>query len=392
MSASKPRRRSQSSSFWALLLVVGLVTFGYFFSQGVFNPLLRRMGLDPAWFGLAHTAQPAVSIATDAGSLEVFFTTPELIYPDVPRNRLAPAHERALLADLRSATQSIDFASFEYNLTSLGDALVEARQRGVKVRLALDRGNLENPVMAKWAGIVEDAGIPISWEESSNFLHSKFVVIDERIVWTGSWNPTINDTYRNNNNILRSTIPVLVANYRAEFERMADRDFGKRKMGATPYPTIQMGDVLIENYFSPMEPVRDRIVAYLAEAERSVDVMAFSFTADEIGEAMIERHQAGVPVRVVFENRNAAGIGSEFDRLSDVGIDVLKDGNCYTMHHKVIIIDQRIVITGSYNFTARAENVNDENLLIINDAALAAGYQEEFARVYAQAQNPLRCN
>ncbi|HMO56365.1 MAG TPA: phospholipase D-like domain-containing protein, partial [Roseiflexaceae bacterium] len=73
------------------------------------------------------------------------------------------------------------------------------------------------------------------------------------------------------------------------------------------------------------------------------------------------------------------------------GVDVLEDGNCYIMHHKVIIIDDRIVITGSYNFTASAETSNDESLLIIDDPTLAAAYVAEFDRLYAQATNPTRC-
>jgi phosphatidylserine/phosphatidylglycerophosphate/cardiolipin synthase-like enzyme len=119
--------------------------------------------------------------------------------------------------------------------------------------------------------------------------------------------------------------------------------------------------------------------------------MAFSFTSDEIASAMIARHQAGIPVRGVFEKRNAEGVGSEFGPLRDAGLNVLPDGNCYTMHHKVIVIDERIVITGSYNFTSRAERTNDENLLIIDDPTLAAAYLAEFERVFEQANNPTRC-
>jgi phosphatidylserine/phosphatidylglycerophosphate/cardiolipin synthase-like enzyme len=120
-------------------------------------------------------------------------------------------------------------------------------------------------------------------------------------------------------------------------------------------------------------------------------VLAFSFTENEIGDALINRQAAGVPVRVVFESRNAGGSGSEFARLRRRGVEALEDGNCYTMHHKVIVIDGRVVITGSYNFTARAEDTNDENLLVLDDPALAAAYLAEFERVYAQAQAPTRC-
>ncbi len=106
---------------------------------------------------------------------------------------------------------------------------------------------------------------------------------------------------------------------------------------------------------------------------------------------MIAKVKAGLPVRGVFERQNAGGTGSAFSRLRQGGVDVLEDGNCYILHHKVIIIDERTVITGSYNFTGSAERDNDENLVIVDDAALARAYLDEFERVYAQAQAPTRC-
>ena len=63
-------------------------------------------------------------------------------------------------------------------------------------------------------------------------------------------------------------------------------------------------------------------------------------------------------------------------------------GNCYILHHLVIIIDDRIAMTGSYNFTGSAERDNDEKLTIIDDLAMAHIYVEEFNRTYAQAQTP----
>ncbi len=328
---------------------------------------------------------------TAAGALAVYFTTPELQYPDVPRNRVAPAFEQALLADIAAAKERIELASFEYNLVSVAEALIRARARGVQVRLALDRESLHHPAMARWAGLIEEAGATVSWEQSDGFLHSKFVILDRRVVWTGSWNVTVNDTYRNNNNLLRITAPQVVANYVAEFERMAAGRFGSLKGGATPYPLVRLPGATVATFFSPHQPVRIQVLEHLARARRSVDVLAFSFTDDAVAEALLARHRLGVPVRVVFEARNANGSGSEYARLRAAGLDVHRDGNCHTMHHKVMILDRRVVITGSYNFTRRAEEVNDENLLIIEDPALAQAFAEEFTRVYRQARAPARC-
>jgi phosphatidylserine/phosphatidylglycerophosphate/cardiolipin synthase-like enzyme len=238
---------------------------------------------------------------------------------------------------------------------------------------------------------MEEVGIPIAWEESTAFLHSKFAIIDQSIVWMGSWNFTTNGTYRNNNNLIRFTIPAVVANYEAEFSQMAAGVFGNDKESLAPYPYIQADAIAIENRFSPQDRAADSIVQRVLDAEQSIRFLTFSYTSDPIAEAMVERHQAGVLVQGVFETRNAGGIGSEQERLRDNGIEALEDGNCYTMHHKVIIIDEETVITGSYNFTRRAEETNDENFVIIDDPTIASQYLEEFERVYDQALHPTRC-
>jgi phosphatidylserine/phosphatidylglycerophosphate/cardiolipin synthase-like enzyme len=397
--ARRKRRRSSRTTqrqprwlIWLLLLL--LIGAAYLVQSGT----LQRYGISIPGISPTPTPEAPLSrsrdrpaITTDAAAIEVFFTTPWLVYPDEPEQRTPPPHERALLADIADADNSIDVALFEYNLESLADALIGAHARGVAVRLALDRENLEDPEEAHWAGRIEEAGIPIAWQDTTAFLHSKFFIIDGRIVWTGSWNASQNGTYRNNNNLLRLRVPALVENYAAEFAQMVGGSFGNQKEAGTPNPVVLLEEMRIENYFSPREEVSARLVERLQAAQHSIRFMAFSFTSDPIAQAMVERHAAGVAVQGVFENRSASGIGAEFERLDEAGAEVWRDGNCYTMHHKVIIIDEATVITGSYNFTARAEDTNDENLLIIDSPEIAAYYLDEFARVLEQARNPTRC-
>ncbi len=394
-SSTRKRAARRPTSVWALLgallflLGAYLLQSGFFEQYGIEVPDLP-LGSGAEQPAATRIAERAAPVDAD-GTVAVFFTTPYLVYPDEPEQRTPPPPEQALLADIDAAQGSIDVALFEYKLTSLSAALIRAHERGVTVRLALDRENLEDPEEAAWAGEIEQAGIPISWQDSTAFLHSKFLIIDDTLVWTGSWNATENGTYRNNNNLLRLQIPALVENYQVEFAQMMGGSFGNQKEAQTPNPAIAVDGMRIENYFSPREEVAQQVIARLNGAQSSIRFLTFSFTSDEIGQAMRDRLGAGVTVQGVFENRSASGIGSEFDALEGAGADVWTDGNCYTMHHKVIIIDDATVITGSYNFTARAEDTNDENLLIIDDPAIAAQYIAEFERVYEQARNPTRC-
>jgi phosphatidylserine/phosphatidylglycerophosphate/cardiolipin synthase-like enzyme len=399
-SSSRTSRKSGSRkapTIWSLIGVVALLVVGYLANEGYID--LEEVAkyippdvLEDVGVSLPQEEQaPPPVIESNSGSLQVFFTTPSLVYPDERDRRTPPPSEQAMLADIDAATTSVDVAAFEYDLESVADALIRAHERGVAVRLALDRENLEKPDDSEWAGRVEAAGIPIAWEESTGFLHSKFAIIDNSIAWMGSWNFSNNGTYRNNNNLIRFTIPAIVENYAAEFAQMHEGYFGNDKESLAPNPLVQTDTMFIENYFSPQDRPQPVLVEQIQAAQQSIRFLAFSYTSDPIAEAMIERHNAGVAVQGVFETRNANGIGAEYQRLKENGVDVLEDGNCYTMHHKVIIIDDATVITGSYNFTRRAEETNDENLVIIDSPEVASQYLEEFERVYNQAQNPTRC-
>jgi phosphatidylserine/phosphatidylglycerophosphate/cardiolipin synthase-like enzyme len=191
--------------------------------------------------------------------------------------------------------------------------------------------------------------------------------------------------------MLRFASRRIAIDYANEFEQMFAGRFGTAKSSATPYPRVRVGLANVEVYFAPEDGVAKYVLARLYAAKRSIHFMTFSYTTSAIADAMVAQAQAGLPVRGVFERQNAGGTGSAFGRLKQGGVDVLEDGNCYILHHKVIVIDARTVITGSYNFTNSAERDNDENLVIVDDPNLARAYLDEFARVYAQAQAPTRC-
>jgi len=324
-------------------------------------------------------------------ALMVYTNTAELVYPDVPADRQPPQFYQAFLADVAAATQSIDIAVFDLDLPELTEALVAAQQRGVTVRVAFDDENLEDAKVATAIGALEDAGVQVVSDQREPFMHQKIGVFDKRIVWTGSWNMTFNDTYRNNNNMLRIENRAMAADYTREVDQFIAGDFGTKKTGNAPFETVTLPDGSLDYYFSPKDKSNALIVEAINQARTQVRFMAFSYTDDAIGQAMIAAHARGLSVAGVMERQNAKGIGSEFAILEDGGVDILSDGNCYIMHHKTMIIDDNVVITGSYNFTKSAEQSNDENLLIIRSPQLAAQYLAEYDRVRNQAENPLTC-
>ncbi|MFN8496486.1 MAG: phospholipase D-like domain-containing protein [Anaerolineae bacterium] len=344
----------------------------------------------PAMRVPAATATPAKIVAAnvfDGPYYRLYFTKP--FYPEKPDDRFGGI-AADLIRDLDGAQKSIDIASFEIDLDPVVDALIRAAQRGVQVRVATDSENYETPddpngVLRR----LKDGGVQVSLENAAGYMHNKFYIIDEKVLWTGSWNLTVNDTYRNNNNTMRLTDAKLIANYKKRMDEfMAGRFHGSANK-TVPNPTVtEAGGVTIENYFSPTGGGKQAIQKRLEAAQKSIKVLAFSFTDDDQAKAILDKAKKGVKVQGVFEQRNAQGSGAEYPTFKNAGLDVLTDGNCYTMHHKVYIIDDKTVIFGSYNFSSNADKDNDENLLIVDDPNLAKLFSQEFDRVYQQAKNP----
>ncbi len=311
----------------------------------------------------------------------VYFTEP-INTNDVSRQVNAPI-ESAMVGAINSATKTLDGAMYEINLPRVVEALISAKNRGVQVRLVLDdEYAIEDE--DSLAGQLADAGIPIVSDERSAFMHHKFLVIDGSAVWMGSTNFTRNDVYNNNNNALFIRSSQLAQNYAAEFEEMfTDKKFSaSANPRTTPNPTLTINEIRVENYFSPEDgrAIEQRLVELVNAATVSVRVMAFSYTVDELANAMISRHNAGVDVVGLFEARGS--LQGAMRPMACAGIPIKQDGNPQTLHHKVIIIDNQIVVTGSFNFSKNAIEQNSENMLIIYDAQLAQQYTAQFDTLY----------
>jgi len=219
-------------------------------------------------------------------------------------------------------------------------------------------------------------------------MHDKFVVIDNSEVWMGSMNFTDSGGYADNNNLMRIRSVKMAENYTREFEEMfVDDKFGPDIVAETPNPRVTIDGTPMDIYFAPDDNVQANLLDLLNNVENSIYFMAFSFTSDEIGEVVRTRAQEGIEVAGVMETEQInSNIGTEFDPFKQAALDVLSDGNEGQMHHKVMILDKSIVVFGSYNFTNSAETKNDENLIVVYNADIAAQFMAEFQRVYKQAQ------
>jgi phosphatidylserine/phosphatidylglycerophosphate/cardiolipin synthase-like enzyme len=328
-------------------------------------------------------ASPTLPAGPSAGWLAIYFTDPlASLYGEY-----VSGPDKVLAGAIDSARLSVDVAAYSLNLWSIRDALISAYRRGVQVRVVMESDNMDVPEVQELIG----AGIPVHGDQREGLMHDKFVVIDRYEVWTGSMNYTFGGAYHDNNNLVRMRSAQVAEDYTTEFDEMFDDGlFGPDVRPDTPNPQLVIDGTTVEIYFSPDDGVAARLLELIQGAQDDIAFLAFSFTADDLGQAIIERAASGVVVQGVMEtdqvNTNA---GTEYDRFLQAGLDVRLDGNEGLMHDKVIIVDRRIVITGSYNFTASAEERNDENLVIIFDATVAERYRSEFQRIFDLAQTAI---
>jgi hypothetical protein len=119
----------------------------------------------------------------------------------------------------------------------------------------------------------------------------------------------------------------------------------------------------------------DQIVSAIAGAHQVILVQAYGFTSPPIAKALADAHKRGIEVRVILD-RNNLKEGAAF--LQHMGITPLIDSNHAIAHNKVMVIDVREVITGSFNFTKAAQEKNAENVVFINDPATATAYAQNW--------------
>jgi len=352
-------------------LLAGLLTLAAFACQ-----------LSPRLASIEGRASPVAELSATQpvkSRYAVFFTDPAS--PDSKSLRGGP--DKYLAEAIRSARASVDVAVLQLNLWSIRDALLEAHRKGVRVRLVTESDYLDEREIQQ----LIEAGVPVLGDRREGLMHNKFAVIDRQDVWTGSMNFTINEVYRNNNNLIHIRSPDLAQNYMTEFEEMFNKDqFGPGSPANTPNPTLSVGSARLDNCFSPDDGCTARLVRAIQKAQQSIYFMAYSFTSDELAEALLERAREGVLVAGVMEaSQVTSNSGTDYQRFRSAGLDVRLDSNPKQMHHKVFLIDGQIVSTGSFNFTYSAETRNDENLLIIDEPQIAELYLKEFERVFNQA-------
>lgn len=314
-----------------------------------------------------------------AGWYEVYFTDPA----NPASAQFSGGLDGPLVRAIDEAHLTVHVAVYSLTLHDVRAALVRAHRRGIDVRVVMESDNMdgEDPQALK------EAGVSLLGDRRQGLMHDKFMIIDGTDVWTGSMNYTYSGTYLDNNNLIHIRSSDVAQDYETEFNEMFVHDrFGPDIGARIPHPRVDIEGTAVEVYFSPDDHVQSALVDILDGARSSIEFLAFSFTADPLGDALVRASSAGIKVRGVMDaDQMQSNLGTEFDAFRASGLDVRLDGNPGQMHDKVLIVDGEIVAFGSYNFTGSAERTNDENLVVIHSPTVAALFAQEFQRIYALA-------
>ncbi len=319
---------------------------------------------------------------------EVYFTDPLTTNdPDV----ITGSIEEKLIQFINNAQTSIHIASFEFNLTPVAEALIDAKRRGVDVKWVTDDENgLDydiQPGRGQFSAMTA-AGVEVKDDAGrSALMHNKFWIFDQQIVWTGSTNITVNGIFKQNNNVLVIHSPDLGYIFEREFQELWNSQLGPRAPSTIKNQWAIIEGTPIQALFSAEDHVVSNLIALVNDAKASIRFLAFSFTDYPLAKAMIDRAAAGVDVQGVYETFSSTSPSAELKTFGCAGVPVRQDGNSSFLHDKIIVIDNSIVVTGSLNYSSSADDENEENVVIVDNPEMAALYLREFDKLWNQAHD-----
>jgi phosphatidylserine/phosphatidylglycerophosphate/cardiolipin synthase-like enzyme len=312
--------------------------------------------------------------------------------------------ESTVIQLINEAQSTIDVTMYNINRRPIADALSAAHGRGVRVRYITgdDTSNsaLRNP----------DVPFPVlEGNEGDPLMHNKFLIFDAADpnrcqLITGATNFTEGQVFDDYNNMVIIQDQSVARIFELEFEEMwgasgalpdtGNSRFGSSKTDNTPHQ-VKVGDIWMEIYFSPSDQTSFQIDKQLRKAQNDISVALLLLTRNELATALLQMHQRGIEVRGLVNNVN--DIGSDFSFLQANGVDIWQHDEGVILHHKYAIIDaisdvgSPVVITGSHNWTTAAEEINDENTVIIQDGTIANIFLQEFQARWCETRPESTC-
>lgn len=308
-----------------------------------------------------------------------------------PHNKCTTDYCIEILKQINNAQKSIDMALYGYSdIPDITTALQSAIKRGVRIRLVYDinaNGTNFYPDTLKLAKTLVESKTDVGDLQYQNaIMHNKFVIIDKKIVITGSANYSSTDISGfNTNDILFINSPEIAEIYEQEFKQMFNDKFHRKKQKIKDKENILLGNSIISLYFSPQDDaVNNVIIPLIDNSTQYIYMPMFVITHKKLAQALINAHTRGVDVKIIIDATNASQKYSLVEQLRKAGIQVKAENYAGKMHSKNLIIDDKYIISGSMNLSKNGSIKNDENTLLIENTTFAKYYKNFFLYIWSK--------
>jgi len=304
--------------------------------------------------------------------------------------------EKAIVDFIDGAEKRLAVAVQEIESRPIAEALVRARQRKVLVKVVLEQDYLRARSIQSdpWTPsgkneenrIIHDAilrsNIDVKADYNTNIFHQKFIVRDRKSLLTGSTNFTPTGTHNNLNHVVVVHDEEVAKIYEREFAEIQQGHFGKLNEGHDDTPTdVVVSDVPIRVLFAPGHNPEMEIMKQMLKARHRIDFAIFTFAKSSgIDDTMIRLLGVGMPIRGAFDGRQGAHDWAAIPELEKNGAElyaVKSRSGIGKLHHKLMVLDEQVVIAGSFNYTGPANKLNDENIIILGDLDTTSTVQKD---------------
>ena len=135
-------------------------------------------------------------------------------------------------------------------------------------------------------------------------------------------------------------------------------------------------------YFSPGTECQQAIISAIDNAKTSLKICVFTISDDQITAAILRAHERNIPIKLLTDDEKLLDVGSDIRQLAQAKIEIRTDDTRNHMHHKFALIDNHLLITGSYNWTRSAAMYNHENIIVSDNKELVNDFLVEFEKLW----------
>ena len=319
------------------------------------------------------------------GYFEIYLINPlEYKKPNLGCNN---AFAKRIIKEIDSCNKTIDLALYSIGeQKEIVDALRRAKARGVKIRSVVDYSKNISEIYPETVKFADE--FDSRFDKTEILMHNKIFIFDDKRVLVGSTNISSTDSggYNANISIIFNSAQI-ASYYKTEINQMLEGKFSKRKTEFSPL-NVELGNFKIRIFLLPKSNANsDYIIPAIQNSNNEILVSAFYLTDKNIISELILARKRGVKVYILLDALGASNFKNRILQLRNNNIPTKIENWGGKNHEKTILIDNKILITGSSNFSVNGLYKNDENITVIENCEVASFYRDYYFYLFNSIDN-----